>query len=576
MPSPRRLLFVVVVVVVVVAAALGLAGVAAGQEPTPPPVGGLTFRDELEVVVVNVEVYVRDRRGEPVTDLGRDDFQVFQDGVQKPLSHFAAVTEEVVAQALAPTPPGVAQPGPSTPPAPLPAAVIRPVYVMLYVDNENLDPLNRNRVLRRVREFVTAGLQPPIQMMVVSYDRSLKVVQGFTGDPTEVNAALRSLETVSGGWTTRESARRDLLDRITEEVDRRKESARGGEDQRTPLYGEVLQLAEEEANGLAFSLGALRDAVTMLAGVDGRKSVVYISNGLPMAPGLGLMHEYAVQFGSNAILSQRGRFERQRDFASLTTSAAAQGVSFYTLDARGLEVGLGGSAEDRYAADPAASSLDLGNYQDSLRFLAAETGGLATVNTNDVRAGLDRLRTDLFTYYSLGYTVGPSGQDRVHRVEVRLPGRPDCSLRYRERFVERSLESAVRDRVITALVLDVGSNPLALELERGESAPAAGALWTVPVRLSVPVERLTLIPEGQELVGRLVLFAVARDSSGAQSDVQRVEREVRFPVGADSPGRRLTVDVPFLMEKGPHRVAVGVMDQVTRQASYARVEVEVP
>lgn len=554
---------------------------AVGQEPAPAPVGGLTFRDELEVSVVNVDVYVRDRQGRPVGGLGAGDFRIAQDGVPMPISHFAALSEEVFDREFAPTPVVLGPTPTPAPTVPTEEVDIRPVFVTLYVDNENLDPLNRNRVLRHLREFVTANLKPPVQMMVLAHGKSLEVEQPFTDDASAVTAALRRQETRSGGWLERESSLRDILEQMTEDADRRREPGRqtgssmvGQRD----LYSNVLQFAEEEANNLSFSLGALREAITLMSGVIGRKSIIYVANGLPMTPGLGLMHEYAAKYRDSSILSQRGRFERGRDFVSLAAAATAQEVSIYTVDAQGLEVGLGGSAEQRYAPDPMSVSVGRSNYQDSLRFLASNTGGLAVVNTNDVAGGLERIRSDLYTYYSLGYTVSSSGQDRVHRVKVEIVGHPEYELRYRERFVEKSFESKVQDRVVTMLVLDVQTNPLGVTLEVGKPAPALAGRWTVPVRLRLPLDRLVLIREGEELVSRVVLFAASRDRSGRQSDLQRQEHEIRLPAvdGEDLSGRTYSLDVPFLMEEKSYRVSVGLMDQVTRQASFAAVELTVP
>ena len=131
---------------------------------------------------------------------------------------------------------------------------------------------------------------------------------------------------------------------------------------------------------------------------------------------------------------------------------------------------------------------------------------------------------------------------------------------------------------MTMLVLDVQANPLGIALEVGKPAPAAGARWTVPVRLRLALDGLALIPEGEELVGRVVLFAAARDRSGQQSDLQRAG--ARGPgaggLGGVPRGRTYTLDVPFLMEEKSYRVAVGLMDQVTRQASFETVELKVP
>ena len=49
------------------------------------------FFETLEVRVVNVEVYVTDRRGEPVEGLTAEDFTLKEDGRKVGLSHFSWV-----------------------------------------------------------------------------------------------------------------------------------------------------------------------------------------------------------------------------------------------------------------------------------------------------------------------------------------------------------------------------------------------------------------------------------------------------------------------------------------------------
>ncbi|RXL69170.1 hypothetical protein EO238_32825, partial [Citrobacter sp. AAK_AS5] len=64
-----------VVLAVVVGAALA-APCQTGPASTPKPIGGLSFLDEVEVTVVNVDVFVRDRAGRPVGGLTASDFRV--------------------------------------------------------------------------------------------------------------------------------------------------------------------------------------------------------------------------------------------------------------------------------------------------------------------------------------------------------------------------------------------------------------------------------------------------------------------------------------------------------------------
>lgn len=560
---------------------IGCVGAVAGtgpeEQPTPSPVGGLSFRDEVEVTVVNVDVYVRDRQGQPIGGLTRDDFRVFQDKVEMPLSHFAALSEEVFKEAFAFRPEEILEPTPL--PRPAPVAEIKPIFVVVYVDNENLHPLDRNRALRQLREFVTDNLGEPMRMMVVSYQKTMEIVQPFTDDPQAVNAALRKVQLYSGGMEERDSAAKEILDDMSEEHDREGDwatSSHSGE--RRQSWQAVLRFADEEMQRLNESISALRQVVDVLAGLDGRKVIIYLSDGLPMVPGQGLMYEYAGTFRDNSILTHRSRYDRTQVFQSLVSAANAQEVTFYTIEAQGLQVTGGAEAESRYGEDPLAASVGIKNLQESLRFMANNTGGLAVVNTNDIAPGLAQVKGDLFTYYSLGYTITSSGADRVHRIDVQLPNHPQHEARYRRRFVQKSLESRVQDQVLSALMFEIKGNALELAVEAGDGAPATAERWTVPVHLSVPLGNLALIPEAEDYVGRVVVFVAARDNLGKSSDVQRQEHEVRVPAKDYQTAleKRFGIDVPLLMEAGEHTLAVGLMDQVTRQSSVLRMNVNVP
>ncbi len=210
--------------------------------------------------------------------------------------------------------------------------------------------------------------------------------------------------------------------------------------------------------------------------------------------------------------------------------------------------------------------------------MAEATGGIAVVNTNDVTAGLERITADLYNYYSLGYTVNSSDEDRVHRIKVELTGEGNYELRYRRRFVEKSYESTIQDRVFTSLVVDIDDNPMGLELTAAASIPGSGTQWLAPLHLSIDLEKIALLPMGDELVGRIVVFVGARDEEGRNSEVQRQEHEIRLPKDEYLvAGReRFGIDFRLIMEEGRHRVSVGVMDPITRQASYERLVVSVP
>jgi hypothetical protein len=256
----------------------------------------------------------------------------------------------------------------------------------------------------------------------------------------------------------------------------------------------------------------------------------------------------------------------------------AQEVSLYSIDASGLNPLEGFEAESAYSRDPTASSIGAKNYQDSLRYMAQATGGIAVVNTNDVKAGLETITSDLYNYYSLGYPITTSGTDRVHRIKVELTGEKKYDLRFRRRFIEKSHESRIQDRVYTSLVVDIDDNPMALDLESAPAQTGSTTQWVVPMHVSFDLETVALLPEGDELVGRVLLFFGARDDDGRSSAVQRQEHELRLPRDDYEEGdaRRFGFDFRLILEQGRHRVAVGLMDVVTRQASYETTVVTVP
>jgi len=453
--------------------------------------------------------------------------------------------------------------------------------MILFVDNENLTPLHRNRVLRRVREFVSENLEGPVQMMVASFDRSLKIIQPFTDQSLDINGALRSLDKVSGGKTARESERRNILDALQELSvdDRAATSGDGGRGMQMRMRQQISVFAEEEAMAVNYSMDGLKEAMAVLSGLEGRKSVIYISRGLPMSPGLGLMHEYASIFNDPAFIGQRANTDRTRLFQSVTSAANSQEVSLYTIDASGLNPLEGYSADQMFSAtDPTASSISTNNYQDSLEYMAQRTGGLSIINTNDVAGGLELVRDDLFSYYSLGYTISASGQDRVHRIEVEIPEKSGYALRYRRRFVEKSRETQVQDRVYSTLLVDVDENPMELDMTRLRPQPASEDRWQVPLHLSFRLGKIALIPEGDEYVGRVVLFLGARDLKGRSSEMQRQEHIVRVPKDQYEEARlkRFGIQVQLLLLDGQHRVSAGLMDQITRQASYDRIVIRIP
>jgi VWFA-related protein len=547
----------------------------AAAAASPDAVGGLPFVGQIDVTVVNVNVYVTNKQGLAVTDLKADDFVLTHDGTARPITNFGLFTDEIYRSYYQ----GQEAPTGQPTPTPIPGAgdlskeSFRPVYVVLYFDNQNSRALDRNRLITQMRSFVRENLQPPVQMMVISYNKSYEVLQPFTDNDREIYDALREIKMSTGGRTELDNTRKDILRQFSES----QRNSQNNVSAMSRSHGMVIGFAEEEANSLQFTLGALRDTLTMLSGLPGKKVVIYVSNGLPMTAGLDLFYAFANTYQESSAITESARYNMNRHFTSLVSNANAQDISFYTFGVGGLENPTIASAELGTNQDTMSASLGMQNYLDSLRFMADSTGGAAIINTNDFTAGLQRVGQDFFTYYSLGYDLNQSGLDKVHRISVELPNYPDYRVRYRQRFVEKSLESRVQDKVVTGLMFPLDDNPMEIMVEIGTQGPAGETRWMVPFKLSFPLRKVALLPSGDDYVGNVTIFLAARNSDGDRSDVVRQNHEIRVKAADydDAQLKRYTITANLLMEEGSHSVAVGILDPVTRNASFSTTRVTV-
>ena len=515
------------------------------------------FVDTVDVRVVNVDVFVTDKKGEPVTGLTRDDFELLEDRKPVRITNFYVVEEGRQREdAAAPT----AVADLPTPPAAVPAPIDtvpeeQRLHLIVYVDNFNIRPANRNRVLREIGYFLTTHIDRQDRVMLVSYDRSLKVRQPFTSDAQLIASSLDELERVTGHAVSRDDERRRTLEQI--------EQASGVA--QATAYARMH--SESMENDLRFTVGALKDMIGTLAGLPGRKAILYVSDGLPMVPGQDAYYAVEARFsgqGSAGILTDSFTYDASRDFRELAHAANANRVSFYTIDAAGLRL------QSSFAANNARSNAGMvdssynSNYQSPLRFLADTTGGQAIINTNRVLPGLEKVARDFDTYYSLGFSPAHAANGRYHGLEVRVKGRRDLVVRHREGYRDKSIESRMTDGTVAALHFAYDANPLSARLHFGEAQRHEDRFYRVGVDVEVPIGSLVLVPRGDTHEARLRLFVSALDSEGDSSPVQQVVVPISIPSDELEVARRqyYRYSLPLLIRPGPHKVAVGVRDEL--------------
>ena len=127
------------------------------------------YVETLDVNVVNIEVVVTDKQGQPVTGLTRDDFEIFEDGRKIELTNFyasgAAVDEPGVIDALAeeemPGELGARETGPPRPgTGTRPAAGTQTLKLVVFVDHLNIGPQNRKLLFDQLRKHLRESIGP--------------------------------------------------------------------------------------------------------------------------------------------------------------------------------------------------------------------------------------------------------------------------------------------------------------------------------------------------------------------------------------------------------------------------------
>jgi hypothetical protein len=183
------------------------------------------------------------------------------------------------------------------------------------------------------------------------------------------------------------------------------------------------------------TLGALEYVLRGIEPLNGRKSVIFVSEGFD----LGIRDAQASRAWS--------AFTRVMDRANRA------GVVVYAVDPRGLQTtGMRGEDDPQSAkiampgqsapTGPQLSAIVSGasrdrmralfDSQDSLIYLAEQTGGFAVLNTNDLAAGMARIIEDTRGYYLLGFDTAMSGTDRWDPNDIRIRvTRPGLTVRAR-------------------------------------------------------------------------------------------------------------------------------------------------
>jgi VWFA-related protein len=404
----------------ILTAVVGFACVALGQTPSPAPTP-LDDVVKISTNLIQIDVTVTDKKGKPVTDLKEDEVAIYENGVRQSVTNFSFVS-------AAPRPEAIPRPSPDAAAPPTAVSTLRPEQIRrtiaLVVDDLSLSFNSAYQTRRALKKFVDEQMHEGDLVAILRTGAGVGALQQFTSDKRILYAAIERVK-----WNALGSGGVGVFAPIGSSAGRDPDDTDNGSGERaaTDIERDVNDFRTTTfATG---TLGALAYIIRGMSQLPGRKSVMLFSDGFRLSN----IDAEGFETASDVLNSIR----------RLAEAANRASVVLYTLDPRGLVVtgmtaadNTSGLSMEEVQSELSSRASTLRDTQDSLRFIAEQTGGIAFINNNDLVGGVRRVLDDQ-SYYLVGYDPGEGTFDaakrKFNKLEVRV-NRPGVIVRYRSGF----------------------------------------------------------------------------------------------------------------------------------------------
>jgi VWFA-related protein len=429
-----------------------------------------TYTLSVKSQLVTESVIVKDKQGKFVSGLTANDFVVTEDGTPQTIRIFERESLPVDATPLSVTPEDEES-------VRVYKRLGRTTYVpedkgrnykdrrllAFYFDMTAMHPDDQVHALQAAEKFVRTQMTEVDLVSILRYQGgAVDILLDFSADRNKILSILETMIVGEGQG-----------------------SAEGIDDSSSGDAGAAFGQDSSEFNifNTDRQLSALQTTAHMLEQINEKKSLLYFSSGL--------------RLNGN---------DNQAQLHATVDAAVKAGLSFWPIDARGLvaQPPLGDATQGSsgnsgmYSGTAAQATNDrLQQSQDTLYSLAADTGGKAFFDNNDLAAGIVRAQRAISDYYLIGYyTTNTAQNGHFRRIKITVPEKLNASLDYRQGYYankefgkfngaekERQLEDALMlGDPITDLTIAMEVNYF--QLNRAE--------YFVPVTVKIPGRELAL------------------------------------------------------------------------------------
>ncbi|MGD0914538.1 MAG: VWA domain-containing protein [Terracidiphilus sp.] len=409
--------------------------------------------------------------------------------------------------------------------------------IALYFDMVGMYPPDQSRALNAAEQFIRTQLTAVDMVSILRFEGGgVDILQDFT---TDRNRLLSILETMSVGEG------QGFADTSDDASSSDTGAAFGQDDSEFNVFNTDRQLS------------ALETAAHMLGRVSEKKSLIYFAGGMRL----------------NGI-------DNQAQLHATVDEAIRSGVTFWTIDARGLvaEAPLGDATvgsqgnQGMYTGAAAQQVSDsLHQSQDTLYALASDTGGKAFLDNNDLDRGIVNAQDAVSDYYVLGYYSSNTAKNgHFRRIKITLASNAAADLNFREGYYadkdftkftavdkERQLEDALMlDDPITDLTIAMEIDYF--QLNRAE--------YFVPIIVKIPGRELALAKKGGNEHTLIDFVGEVKDLVGGTT-VSNVRDNVNIKLSdataAELAHRPIEYDTGFTLLPGRYEIKFLARDDET-------------
>ena len=518
------------------------------QQQPPAAVPSVKFTAQAQLVVETVNV--RDKNGNPIEGLTAKDFVVTENGVPQeirfcefqkldnepapPVTPQAATIAQVAEAAKTPPPPVTQTQIAAEAPGDIKYRDRR--LLGLYFDMSAMPIPDQLRALEAANKFIKTQMAKSDTMAIMKYDAgAVRVLQDFTADRDQLLKVIGDLiigEAQGLGETDTDESAADTG------------SAFGQDDGEFNLFNTDRQLA------------ALQTAVKMLGNLNEKKALVYFASGIRL----------------NGV-------DNQAQMRATVNSAIRANVSLFPVDARGLvampplgDATRGNPGGQAMYTGGSATAMMTGfqRSQDTMYSLAADTGGKALLDNNELSTGIVNAEKAISDYYIIGYYTSNAALDgKFRKISITLKEIASAKLDYRQGYFagktfnkfttadkERQLEDALMlGDPITDLTIQMEVNYF--QLNRAE--------YYVPVVMKIPGSELALARRGGAEHTVIDFIGEIKDEYGAT--VQNIRDKVDVKLSGET-AQQLTkkpieYDTGYTLLPGTYNIKVLARDDET-------------